>query len=70
MKKKLLVTAPFSFMQDLLNEIKLNFDVYYDYQPNREKVIEIINNFQPQAFRQFSRIASETLLKKCLLKEC
>ena len=50
MKKKLLVTAPFSFMQDLLNEIQLNFDVYYDYQPNKEKVIEIINNFQPQAW--------------------
>jgi len=50
MKKKLLVTAPFSFMQDLLREIKLNFDVYYEYQPNKEKVIEIINNFQPQAW--------------------
>ena len=36
MKKKLLITAPFSFMPELLNEIKTKFDVLYKYQPNKK----------------------------------
>ena len=66
MKKKLLLTAPFSFMPDLLKEIKLYFDVYYEYQPNEEKVIEIINNFQPDAW--IPKPCNEYLISRELLQ--
>ena len=50
MKKRLLITAPFSFIPELLDEIKLKFEVFYEYQPSKDQVKKLIKDFQPHAW--------------------
>ena len=66
MKKRLLITAPFSFIPELLNEIKLKFEVLYEYQPTKEKVKKLINEFQPHAW--IPKPCNEYLIDGELLK--
>ena len=66
MKKRLLITAPLSFIPELLEEIKLKFEVLYEYQPNRSKVEKLINEFQPHAW--IPKPCNEYLIDEELLK--
>ncbi len=66
MKKKLLITAPFSFMPELLNEIKTKFDVLYKYQPNKKVIKDILEDFQPEAW--IPKPCNEYLINEELLK--
>jgi len=50
MKRRLLITAPLEFAPDLLKEIKSKFEVLYEYQPNKNKVKQLIKDFQPHAW--------------------
>ena len=66
MKKKLLITAPFSFIPDLLEEIKSKFEVLYEYQPNKSDIKKLLNEFQPHAW--IPKPCNEYLIDKELLE--
>ena len=66
MKKKLLITAPFSFIPDLLEEIKSNFEVFYEYQPNKSDIKRLLNQFQPHAW--IPKPCNEYLINRELLE--
>lgn len=66
MKKRLLITAPFSFIPELLDEIKLKFEVLYEYQPAQEQVKKLITDFQPHAW--IPKPCNQYLIDEELLK--
>ena len=66
MKKRLLITAPLSFAPDLLIEIKSKFEVLYEYQPNKNKIEKLLENFQPHAW--IPKPCNEYLIDEDLLK--
>ena len=66
MKKRLLITAPFSFIPELLDEIKLKFEVLYEYQPTQKQVKKLIIDFQPHAW--IPKPCNEYLIDERLLK--
>jgi len=66
MKKRLLITAPFSFIPELLDEIKLKFEVLYEYQPAQEQVKKLITDFQPHAW--IPKPCNEYLIDEGLFK--
>ena len=66
MKKRLFITAPLSFIPELLEDIKSKFEVLYEYQPNRSKVKKLINEFQPHAW--IPKPCNEYLIDEDLLK--
>lgn len=65
-KKKLLITAPLSFAPELLEEIKLKFDVFYEYQPPKEELVKLIKKFQPHAW--IPKPCNEYLIDEELIK--
>lgn len=65
-KKKLLITAPLSFAPELLGEIKLKFDVLYEYQPAKEKLVKLIKEFEPHAW--IPKPCNEYLIDEDLIK--
>ena len=66
MKKKLLITAPFTFLPDLLDEIKLKFEVLYEYQPTKTVIQNLLDQFQPDAW--IPKPCNEYLINEELLK--
>ena len=66
MKKKLLITAPFSFIPDLLEEIQSKFEVLYEYQPNKDDIKRLLNEFQPHAW--IPKPCNEYLIDRELLE--
>lgn len=66
MKKKLLITAPLSFIPDLLEDMKSKFEVRYEYQPNKDDIKSLLYKFQPDAW--IPKPCNDYLLDKELLQ--
>ena len=50
MKKKILVTAPLDFLEDLKQTIENEFDCHYSYQSTKDQIKEILSNNRFEAW--------------------